>query len=414
MKLLITGAKGQLGTAVEELFCADNEVIALDKDGLDVTNRAEVFRVLEIEKPNVIINCAAYNAVEKAGEEIELAYQLNALAPYYLAEASSWVGARLVHVSTDYVFGDQKTRYAETDAPTPLNVYGASKLAGEQLVLLSDPRHIVVRTSWLFGKSRDIGSHNFVTTMLSKGRSQTEVRVVADQMGVPTYAPDLASKIKELLEKNVLGGIYHVTNSGSCSRFEFVQEIYRVSGLSTVVSPISTTESGSRIRRPVSTILENKRILAMGIAPLCSWQDALAEYLNNNFSSMQFYDQRFHEDARRRGFYDIIPGLAGDMNFTHMNAGIISGLHMHPKHTDYFVVAKGALLFRLIYSDGRPEEKIVVSEHTHKTLLIPPGVWHGYKSLEPSVVLFYTDHKFDPTDELRRETTPEEWQIEIK
>lgn len=129
---------------------------------------------------------------------------------------------------------------------------------------------------------------------------------------------------------------------------------------------------------------------------------------------MQFHDHRFHEDARRRGFYDIVPGLTGDMNFTHMPSGVICGLHMHKKHTDYFAVAKGSLLFRLVYDDGRAEEKFVVSEHTRKTLVIPPGVWHGYKSLEPSIVLFYTDEKFNTDDELRRETKPEEWETEIK
>lgn len=128
----------------------------------------------------------------------------------------------------------------------------------------------------------------------------------------------------------------------------------------------------------------------------------------------EWHEFRFHEDYRRRGFYDIVPGLKGDMNFTHMNAGVIAGLHMHKVHTDYFTVAKGSVMIRLVYDDGRPEEKFVLSEHTHKTLMIPPGVWHGYRSLEPSILVFYTDEKFNIEDEFKRETKAEDWEIEIK
>mgnify|MGYP001576044019 CR=1 FL=1 len=129
---------------------------------------------------------------------------------------------------------------------------------------------------------------------------------------------------------------------------------------------------------------------------------------------MEFHNHRFHEDARRRGFYDIIPGLPGEMSFTHMSPGVICGLHLHKQHTDYFTVAKGSILMRLVYEDGRPEEKFVVSEYTRQTIIIPPGVWHGYKSLEPTVLVFYIDHKFDTADELRRPTKPEDWVTEIK
>jgi len=129
---------------------------------------------------------------------------------------------------------------------------------------------------------------------------------------------------------------------------------------------------------------------------------------------MQWHEHRFQEDARRRGFYDIVPGLPGDMNFAHFNSGVICGMHMHRKHTDYFTVAKGSILMRLVYDDGRPEEKFVLSEHTHKTVVIPPGVWHGYKSLEPTILVFYIDQKFNTADEFRRPTQPEEWNTEIK
>lgn len=127
---------------------------------------------------------------------------------------------------------------------------------------------------------------------------------------------------------------------------------------------------------------------------------------------MQWHEHRCHEDARRRGFYDIVPGLPGDINFTHMNPGIICGMHMHKQQTDYFAVIKGSILMRLVYDDGRPEEKFVISEHTHKTVTIPPGVWHGYKSLEPATLIFYIDRKFNNSDEFKRTTKPEDWKVD--
>ena len=126
---------------------------------------------------------------------------------------------------------------------------------------------------------------------------------------------------------------------------------------------------------------------------------------------MLWHEQRAHTDARRRGFYDIIPRLSGEMNFTDMNAGAISGLHCHRIHTDYLTVAKGSILVRLVYEDGRAEEKFVFKEQSRRTLIIPPGVWHGYRAIEPSILVFYIDRKYDPADELKRETRPEEWKI---
>ncbi|MEK7623351.1 MAG: dTDP-4-dehydrorhamnose 3,5-epimerase family protein [Patescibacteria group bacterium] len=128
---------------------------------------------------------------------------------------------------------------------------------------------------------------------------------------------------------------------------------------------------------------------------------------------MHLHDHRFHEDARRRGFYDIIPGLTGDMNFSHMPAGVIAGMHMHKKHTDYFAVASGLVLFRLVTEEGQ-EERVTLSPHSRKTLIIPPGIWHGYKSLEPSILVFYSDTKFNTDDEFRRPTTEEEWRVPIQ
>ena len=128
----------------------------------------------------------------------------------------------------------------------------------------------------------------------------------------------------------------------------------------------------------------------------------------------QWHEHRFHEDYRRRGFYDLVPGLRGEMNVTHMNADVISGMHLHKVQTDYFMVAKGSIMVRLSYDDGRPSEKFVLSERSHKTLMIPPNVWHGYRALEPSILVFYIDRKFSQDDEFRRPTVKDEWEIEIR
>jgi len=135
--------------------------------------------------------------------------------------------------------------------------------------------------------------------------------------------------------------------------------------------------------------------------------------MKNKNELVKFQEHRFHEDDRRRGFYDIVPGLPGDMNFSEMPAGVIAGMHMHKKHTDYFVVAKGKVIFRLVSKSGQ-EERIVLSSHSKKTLIISPGIWHGYKSLEPSILFFYIDRKFDVDDEFKRPTSAQEWETEIK
>ena len=280
-KLLITGADGQLGTGIQKIFLgSDYELIPLGRPELDIANRDQIRMILKNYRPAIVINCAAYNRVEDAEEEVSTAFLQNAFGPYWLAKESKSIGAVLMHVSTDYVFDGKKEMYVEADLPHPLNVYGASKLSGEQLVLMVNPNNYVIRTSWLFGSSVENKSRNFVTAMLSRVKENFEIRVVNDQQGCPTYAPDLAIQIRALLEKNAPAGIYHITNGGSCAWYDFAQKIFELAGIDVKVEPISTADSGTKILRPKSSILENKKLKDLNIPILRHWSEALSEYLN--------------------------------------------------------------------------------------------------------------------------------------
>lgn len=274
MKVLVTGSRGQLGTAIRRVF-ANERIIATDRAELDITDREAVLRFVERERPDAIINCAAYNNVEKAGEEIAAAFAGNAHGPFFLGLGAMAVGALLVHVSTDYVFDGAKASYAEDETPNPINAYGVSKFAGEMLVRALWEKSIIVRTSWLFGPS-DASTRNFVTTMLLAAKNNGEIRVVSDQVGCPTYAPDLADAIKGLCERQAPAGIYHIANAGACSRYEFAKEIFRCAKRTASVTSIATAESGTGVRRPPSSILRNTKL-----PMLRSWQDALQEYVQS-------------------------------------------------------------------------------------------------------------------------------------
>lgn len=278
-RVLIVGARGQLGTALAKIFSTGYEVIALGREELDITQKEAVLEKISALQPRLVINCAAYNNVELAGEEIAQALAINAIGPANLASAARLVPARFVHISTDYVFGDEKQSYAEQDCPRPTNVYGVSKLSGEQLVSVIYPESLIIRTSWLFGSSPDPNSHNFVATMLRLAKERSVVPVVNDQYGTPTYVVDLAGKIRELFERNVAPGIYHVTNSGSCSRFELAQKIFALVGAAVTVKPQSTAKSGTKVRRPKYSVLANTRLAEAGIKPLRHWSEALSAYL---------------------------------------------------------------------------------------------------------------------------------------
>lgn len=269
MKILITGAGGQLGRALQAAFEAD-EITSLSHGQLDITRFHEVQQAIAAARPAIVINAAAYTNVDGAETEREEAYKGNALGPRNLALATAGRSIPLLHVSTDYVFNGMSDRpYHEFDHPHPLSVYGRSKLAGEQVVASLNPRHYIVRTAWLYS---DEGK-NFPRTMLAQA-SRDEVRVVNDQFGSPTYAPHLAQAIVELIESEMYG-IYHLAGSGGASWFELTLKLYQLCGIGTRVRPVTTSEFPRPAVRPrysVLTTLQDPQII------LPPWEEGLAEF----------------------------------------------------------------------------------------------------------------------------------------
>lgn len=281
MKFLVIGAQGQLGRDLVPQLPGD--VVAVSRDRADLT-RPELLRAtLDAERPTVVVNCAAYNFVDRAESESHEAFAVNAGGVGHLAKACGERGITLVHFSTDYVFGLDGTRrepYRESDLPGPVSVYGVSKLAGEALVQAYCPRHFVIRSCGLYGVWGTGGKGgNFVETMLRLGSSGKPVRVVTDEVCTPTYSRDLARASVELIRTNRFG-LYHITNSGSCSRFEFAAEIFRQAGLTVPLHAITSQEFGAAARRPAYAVLAMDRYRELGLPPLRSWQEALAAYLD--------------------------------------------------------------------------------------------------------------------------------------
>lgn len=279
MKILITGANGMLAKAVREKF-KEHELILTDVVGtelsLDITNLKEVEEFVYNIKPDVIINCAAYTAVDKAEEEEDLAKKINADGPKNLAIAANKNNCILVHISTDYVFGGDLSLeeiYKEDDSKAPVTAYGRTKLAGEKAIEENTNNFYIFRTAWLYGDGK-----NFVRTMIKFGKEREEVKVVYDQHGSPTYAVDLADIIYQALEKKIPYGIYHTTNLGFTTWYEFTKEIYKLAGISCNVNPVTSEEFASAAKRPANSMLSKEKILDAGIS-VPSWEDALERYL---------------------------------------------------------------------------------------------------------------------------------------
>ena len=283
MKILITGANGMLAKAVRERF-KEHELILTDVVGtelsLDITNIEEVKEFVSNVKPDVIINCAAYTAVDKAESEEELARKINSDGPKNLAIVANQNNCKLVHISTDYVFGGDLSLeeiYKEDDKKAPVTAYGRTKLAGEEAIEENTKEFYIFRTAWLYGDGK-----NFVRTMLKFGKEKEELKVVCDQHGSPTYAVDLADIIYQALEKKIPYGIYHTTNLGFTTWYEFTKKIYEMAGISCRVKPVTSEEYarefGSAAKRPANSMLSKEKILDAGI-PVPSWEDALERYL---------------------------------------------------------------------------------------------------------------------------------------
>ena len=281
MKLLITGSNGQLGhDLINEAVKRGHTAVGVDVQEMDITDPEAVKRVITAEKPDAVIHCAAWTAVDKAEEpeNLEKVKAINAGGTENIAKVCKEIDCRMMYISTDYVFDGQGTKPWEPDCRDykPLNVYGQSKLDGELAVSSILDKYFIVRIAWVFG----INGSNFIKTMLRVGKSHDEVRVVNDQIGTPTYTYDLARLLIDMIETDKYG-YYHATNEGGyISWYDFTVEIYKQAGLSTKVTPVTTQEYGlSLAARPFNSRLDKSKLVKNGFKPLPTWQDALARYL---------------------------------------------------------------------------------------------------------------------------------------
>lgn len=265
-----------LGQDLVAHFSTRHEVVPLDRNQADITDASLLSRAISRAEPDVIVHAAAFTAVDDCERQPELAFRVNAEGTGNLAQICRQSDIPMLYLSTDYVFdGEKASPYVETDSPAPLNVYGKSKLKGERYVADLVESFWIVRTSWLFGPL----GRNFVRSILQQARRGEPLRVVSDQVGAPTYTADLAEKLEEILEKGS-SGIYHVTNQGYCSWFEFAKEILQQSGLNQVaVSAIPTSASGRAASRPRNSRLAPARLESEGFDLLPPWRDALRRYL---------------------------------------------------------------------------------------------------------------------------------------
>ena len=281
MRVLITGARGQLARDLRQVF-AEQELLLLSREQLDICDNDQVQEVIGAARPDVVINTAAFVRVDDAEGEIARSFAVNAGGAGQVARACADSGATLVQISTDYVYGGQREREPLTEAvaPAPLNVYGASKLGGEYAVRALCPRHYIVRSCGLYGVAGVTSRNgNFVQTMLRLARAGRPIAVVNDQHCTPTATADLAQAVRHLLTAPAPFGLYHATNAGQTTWYEFAQRIFALAGLSPELAPISTADFGARARRPPYSVLSSERYARATGRALPPWEDALERYL---------------------------------------------------------------------------------------------------------------------------------------
>jgi len=280
MRIAVLGAAGQLGRDLCPRLPGD--VVPLSRTQIDLSNIAGIAPAIASLKPDVLVNCAAYNFVDKAETEPEAAFAVNAWGVRALAQACAAAGTKLVHFSTDYVFGldaSRATPLTENDPPGPVSVYGLSKLAGEYLTQSCAPNSLVIRTCGLYGVHGSGGKGgNFVETMLRVAGQGKPLRVVADQHCTPSYTVDVAETVVALLHSGATG-LFQVTNAGSCSWHEFAAEIFRLANLTPDLTPISSAQFGAPARRPPYSVLSNGKLASAGVRAPRPWQEAIAAYL---------------------------------------------------------------------------------------------------------------------------------------
>ena len=285
-KILLTGKNGQLGKELQPLLSTTGELMAFGKEELDLSNSDQIRDCIEKHQPDIIINAGAYTAVDKAESEPELAHAVNSNAPKIIAESAEKIGARLFHISTDYVFDGTKNKpYTEQDQPHPIGVYGKSKLAGEEAIKNSCSNYVILRTAWVYGV---YGKGNFVKTMLRLGTEREELKVVSDQTGTPTWTNDIAKAIMGLvanLPSSPVQEIYHFTNSGVASWYDFSIAIFEEAKVLHFplkihrVSPISTEEYPTPAKRPAYSVLSGEKIGKILGTPPPQWRVSLREML---------------------------------------------------------------------------------------------------------------------------------------
>jgi dTDP-4-dehydrorhamnose reductase len=276
-KVLVTGGHGQLGTELTLMLQEKGfETFGLGHQDLDITDLDHVRKIFNELKPDVVCHTAAYTAVDKAETDRDGAFLVNAIGTRNIAIAAEEIGAKLVYVSTDYVFnGEKEGAYSEFDFPSPLGVYGQSKYAGEEFVHDFHSKFFITRTSWVYGQY----GGNFVKTMLKLAETHDQLNVVNDQRGCPTYTRDLAEKIIELFQTDNYG-VYHLSNSGSCTWYEFSKAIFEIKGIDVKVNPCTTEEFPRPAKRPKNSEFEHTALKLNGFEKMNHWRDALAHYLN--------------------------------------------------------------------------------------------------------------------------------------
>ncbi|HNW51717.1 MAG TPA: dTDP-4-dehydrorhamnose reductase [Prolixibacteraceae bacterium] len=289
-KILVTGANGQLGNEIRRI-CRNFpglEFIFTDVDMLDITNPDAVSVFMEASRPAIVVNCAAYTNVDGAEENVKNVRKINALAPQVLAAACAMQDAFLIHISTDYVFdGESAEPYTEEDITNPISVYGSSKLEGEEKIRTVFDNYLIIRTSWMYSEY----GHNFVRSILSLARERETLNVVNDQFGSPTYARDLANCIIDIIIKSILNpkaylpGIYHYANQGSCSWYEFAQEILNIAGIKTCkLIPVTTEQYPAVAKRPQYSVLDTTKVRTSFGIGIPNWRDSLRECLSTILS----------------------------------------------------------------------------------------------------------------------------------
>lgn len=285
MKILLAGGSGQLAQELQQILLSSGEVIAVDRTRIDLSQPESIRQAMAQIQPDLVVNAAAYTAVDKAENEPELAHAVNGIAPGIFAEECAKLRATLIHFSTDYVFdGSRGSAYLETDITNPLGTYGKSKLAGEEAIRNAVNRHIIIRTAWVYGNG---GKGNFVKTMLRLGKEREEIRVVADQIGSPTWTGDLAAAVSQIIPqiKPEIFGTYQYTNSGVCSWYDFAIAIFEEAeklGFPLKIQrviPITTAEYPTPAKRPAFSVLSTVKISALlGTYPP-HWRQGLRQML---------------------------------------------------------------------------------------------------------------------------------------